>query len=101
MNTATRITADNEMTHMGMPTGHFSIWRDGSTVVGHADNSSAVKDWVWEGDGRLMVIFRDSTAHYHYKGVTTEMLLGLIATDSAGRYIATVIKPNCPLDFIF
>ena len=72
------------------PSGPVGLWRDGSRISGYPE-SSAIDHWQWEGL-LFSVTYKSSETTYVYFGIPFSVIIGLLACESAGKYIASEIK---------
>jgi hypothetical protein len=78
-----------------IPTGMAYYFSDGSAIVTYTD-SSAISNWQWTPTF-FSVTYRSSSTAYFYYDIPFSTIVGLIATDSVGKFIATEIKAKFPV----
>jgi hypothetical protein len=91
METATKST----ITTIEIPTGTAHFFSDGSAIVAWTD-SSAISNWQWT-PGFFSVNYKSSGTIYFYYNIPFSTIVGLLATDSVGKFIATEIKAKFPV----
>lgn len=72
--------------------GSIEIWDDGNVSFTPSESTSIA--WVHH-DGKDMVVqYKSSPKYYRYLGVPYTALLKVMNAESAGKFIASEIKPN-------
>ena len=75
---------------ISIPSGEASVFSDGECILGKP-NSSSINRWQWTPKF-FSVTYKSSDAVYFYYGVPFTVVVGLLATDSAGKFIANEVK---------
>ena len=93
--TSTAIQYQKTVHDLPLPQGNgtFTVFDDG-VIVGKPE-SSAVKDWTYLTHTQTFVVtFTGSTKEYYYEDVPAYKVFQMLASESAGAFIATAIKPH-------
>jgi hypothetical protein len=78
-----------------IPTGTAHVFSDGNAIVTYVD-SSAISNWQWTPQF-FSVTYKSSKTVYFYHGIPFTTIVGLLATQSVGKFIATEIKAKFPV----